>query len=292
MLGDDGCRGRRCCSVGGGDGRPNPAPCGPCPVAAAAAATAAVAAAAAAAAAPPAKAEAAAAEAAAAAAAAAAASRGPPAEATAFCRWQDELPLLGKRIAVTAPRNYALRLSEQLVRCGAKPLIMSTVATEPLADYSALDAAIKGLAGYDYVAFTSRNGIEAFLRRVIAVGAAAEVGALLKAGKPCIAALGKDGQALEQVSPPAAAPILLPPGPAGPHAVPYLRRHDRRRAGCRFCSAALADAGGAGADRQGCRLVCCQPSPRQPASSRSCGGGSAALTGWRPGQSPEQSGSE
>ena len=67
----------------------------------------------------------------------------------------DELQLLGKRIAVTAPRNYALRLAEQLSRCGAKPLIMSTVATEPLADYAMLDGAIKNLVAYDYVTFTS-----------------------------------------------------------------------------------------------------------------------------------------
>eukprot|EP01052_Picozoa_sp_SAG31_P026465 SAG31_NODE_2398_length_5781_cov_6.178061_5_plen_207_part_00 len=115
------------------------------------------------------------------------------------CASQEELPLLGRRIAVTAPRNYAIRLSEQLARLGAKPIVMSTIATEPLPDYTELDGAIRELASYDYIAFTSRNGIEAFLRRTIELGAAADVGKVLNSGKPAIAALGKDKDALIQV---------------------------------------------------------------------------------------------
>ncbi|KYC40185.1 uroporphyrinogen III synthase [Scytonema hofmannii PCC 7110] len=77
-----------------------------------------------------------------------------------------QLPLHGKRILVTAPRNYALRLSNQLANQGALPLLMPTIETCPLENFTELDSALQKIEQFDWIAFTSRNGIEAFLQRL------------------------------------------------------------------------------------------------------------------------------
>eukprot|EP01047_Picozoa_sp_COSAG01_P073769 COSAG01_NODE_12123_length_1797_cov_26.290342_1_plen_299_part_00 len=118
---------------------------------------------------------------------------------------ESSLPLSGRRIVVTAPRNYAGRLIEQLLKLGARPLWMPMITTGPLVDNSELDGALRLLAAdassnrasraYAYVAFTSRNGIDAFINRARALGLAGDLRALLRGCTVC--ALGKDAQALE-----------------------------------------------------------------------------------------------
>lgn len=80
------------------------------------------------------------------------------------------LPLLGKRILLTTPRNYAAPLAEMLVTRGARPVLMPTNEIWPLDDYSELDRAISEADSYAWIAFTSENGIEAFIDRAIAAG--------------------------------------------------------------------------------------------------------------------------
>ncbi|MFL9450952.1 MULTISPECIES: uroporphyrinogen-III synthase [Nostocales] len=77
-----------------------------------------------------------------------------------------QLPLHGKRILVTAPRNYAMRFSNQLVNQGALPLLMPTIETCPLENFTELDIALQKIEQFDWIAFTSRNGIEAFFQRL------------------------------------------------------------------------------------------------------------------------------
>ncbi|NEP13782.1 MAG: uroporphyrinogen-III synthase, partial [Symploca sp. SIO2C1] len=77
-----------------------------------------------------------------------------------------QLPLYGKRILVTAPRNYASRLSQQIINRGGLPIVMPTIETCYLEDYSQLDTALKRIDQFDWIAFTSRNGIEAFFQRM------------------------------------------------------------------------------------------------------------------------------
>jgi uroporphyrinogen-III synthase len=77
-----------------------------------------------------------------------------------------KLPLYGKRILVTAPRNYASRLSEQIINKGGLPLLMPTIETCLLENYSQLDTALSRIDEFDWIAFTSRNGIDAFFHRM------------------------------------------------------------------------------------------------------------------------------
>ena len=77
-----------------------------------------------------------------------------------------ELPLYGKRILVTAPRNYAYRLSEQIIKQGGLPVFMPTIETCYLSNYTKLDAALNHIGEFDWIIFTSRNGITAFFHRM------------------------------------------------------------------------------------------------------------------------------
>lgn len=106
---------------------------------------------------------------------------------------REELPLFGKRVLFCTPRNYARKLAGLLVQHGALPIWMPTIVIEPMADYSELDDAIRNLSDYDWISFTSRNGIEAFFSRLEALGLDAGILADVK-----VSALGNDGCALEQ----------------------------------------------------------------------------------------------
>jgi uroporphyrinogen III methyltransferase/synthase len=74
-------------------------------------------------------------------------------------------PLLGKRIMVTRARPQAAALAHKLQALGAEVFEFPTIETQPPEDYAALDAAIKNLQSYDWLIFTSVNGVEQFLTR-------------------------------------------------------------------------------------------------------------------------------
>ncbi len=101
------------------------------------------------------------------------------------------LPLWGKRILITAPRIYASRLSDSLLKQGALPIFMPTIETCFLNNYTELDAALQQLERFDWVAFTSRNGIAAFFNRVHRLNLSQSY---LKSCRFC--AIGKDAEYL------------------------------------------------------------------------------------------------
>jgi len=106
---------------------------------------------------------------------------------------KEELPLLGKRILYTTPRNYAGALGKLLLERGARIVWMPTVEIWPMSDYRELDQAIDNLSTYDWVGFTSENGIEAFLNRFFAKGLDQKA---IKKTK--LAAFKSDAKALEK----------------------------------------------------------------------------------------------
>ncbi len=74
--------------------------------------------------------------------------------------------LSGKRIIVTRARAQAAALADKLAAAGATPILFPTIEIAPLADYTALDEAIRSLAQYQWVIFTSVNGVAAFWDRL------------------------------------------------------------------------------------------------------------------------------
>ena len=79
-------------------------------------------------------------------------------------------PLAGKHIAITRPREQAAALAERLEALGARVSLLPAISIAPLEDYTALDAAIARLGRYDWLIFTSVNGVRAFAERLAATG--------------------------------------------------------------------------------------------------------------------------
>jgi uroporphyrinogen III methyltransferase/synthase len=76
--------------------------------------------------------------------------------------WAERRPLFGQRIVVTRTREQASQLSRQLLELGAEVLEIPTIKIVPPDDHQDLIDAILGLNGYDWLVFTSPNGVTAF----------------------------------------------------------------------------------------------------------------------------------
>jgi uroporphyrinogen-III synthase len=79
--------------------------------------------------------------------------------------------LQGKRIVITRPRSQMDVLVERLQALGAEPIAFPTIAIVPQTDNEALSNAIKQLQDFDWLIFTSRNGVEVFWDHFTRVGA-------------------------------------------------------------------------------------------------------------------------
>ena len=85
-------------------------------------------------------------------------------------KWFENRPLLGKRIVVTRAREQASDLVKRLTDLGADCLECPTIQVAPPEDWQPLDAAIATLAAYDWIVFTSVNGVKFFFRRLFETG--------------------------------------------------------------------------------------------------------------------------
>jgi uroporphyrinogen III methyltransferase/synthase len=81
-------------------------------------------------------------------------------------RWFDNRPLFGKRILVTRARHQASALSQLLSERGAEPIEVPAINIQALSDTGKLDQAIANLDQYQWLVFTSVNGVEAFFQRL------------------------------------------------------------------------------------------------------------------------------
>src|SRR5712691_12349244 len=82
--------------------------------------------------------------------------------------------LRGKRVLVTRARAQAHELVNRLQELGAIPIVFSVIHIIPPRDnYVALDAALRQLATFDWVVFTSINGVVHVWERMAVLGLAA-----------------------------------------------------------------------------------------------------------------------
>ena len=84
--------------------------------------------------------------------------------------WFENRPLMGKRIVVTRAREQASDLVKQLSDLGAECLECPTIKVAPPDDWKLLDAAIDNISSYDWLVFTSVNGVDYFFKRLFAKG--------------------------------------------------------------------------------------------------------------------------
>ncbi|HXV80455.1 MAG TPA: uroporphyrinogen-III synthase [Candidatus Binatia bacterium] len=78
--------------------------------------------------------------------------------------------LRGKRIVVTRARAQALSLVRRLESFGAEVVEFPTIEIRPPESYGPLDQAIRQIASFDWIIFTSVNGVEQFLNRFEELG--------------------------------------------------------------------------------------------------------------------------
>lgn len=76
--------------------------------------------------------------------------------------WHDARPLAGRRIVVTRTRRQAGVLSEQLRNLGAEVIELPTIRIEKPSDLRAFAELVQDAHGYDWIVFTSPNGVSAF----------------------------------------------------------------------------------------------------------------------------------
>lgn len=84
--------------------------------------------------------------------------------------WFEKRPLFGKRILVTRAREQASGFKQALLDLGASCIEFPTIAITDPEDWGPLDRAIAELETFQWVLFTSVNGVRQFLRRLEAAG--------------------------------------------------------------------------------------------------------------------------
>jgi uroporphyrinogen III methyltransferase / synthase len=85
-------------------------------------------------------------------------------------RWFDAQPLFGKRVLVTRPAHQADDFATRLWEAGAEPILAPTIEIGPPPDPDAARDAVARVRDYDWVVFTSRNGVDAFFDRLGELG--------------------------------------------------------------------------------------------------------------------------
>lgn len=89
--------------------------------------------------------------------------------------WYEKKPLFGKRLLVPRPSGQAERTARAIRARGGEPTVLPLIAIEPPPDAAALERAAANVRDYDWVLFTSENGVERFLGAVRKLGRDARV---------------------------------------------------------------------------------------------------------------------
>ncbi len=84
--------------------------------------------------------------------------------------WFENRPLFGRRILVTRPAHQADDLARPLGELGAHVLRQPAIHLAPLLDNGPLDAQLKRLEHWDWIVFSSANGVRFFLQRLRELG--------------------------------------------------------------------------------------------------------------------------
>lgn len=84
--------------------------------------------------------------------------------------WFESRPLFGRTVVVTRAREQASGFKRLLQDLGARCVEFPTIAIEPPESWAPLDRAVSRVGSYDWVLFTSLNGVRCFMERLTAGG--------------------------------------------------------------------------------------------------------------------------
>jgi uroporphyrinogen III methyltransferase / synthase len=85
-------------------------------------------------------------------------------------KWFEDRPLFGKKVLVTRARSQASDMVERLTALGAECVEFPAIRVVKAVDDSALDAAIDQISAYNWLIFTSVNGVDFFFKRLYEKG--------------------------------------------------------------------------------------------------------------------------
>ena len=83
---------------------------------------------------------------------------------------QSKAPLAGRTVMITRARAQAADFAAELEAYGARVVACPTIEIVAPESYAPLDQSIENLYGYDWIVFTSTNGVEHFLGRLAVCG--------------------------------------------------------------------------------------------------------------------------
>lgn len=80
--------------------------------------------------------------------------------------WFEKLPLFGKKIVVTRDRRQAAELASPLSELGAEAILLPAIEIREAEDSEPIDQAVARLRTYDWLIFTSVNGVRYFMEHL------------------------------------------------------------------------------------------------------------------------------
>jgi uroporphyrinogen III methyltransferase / synthase len=84
--------------------------------------------------------------------------------------WFEERPLFGQKIGITRPADQAEPQIKRAFELGAQPVLMPAIEIAPIDDWTEVDATLQRLGEFDWLIFTSVNGVHAMLDRLWQTG--------------------------------------------------------------------------------------------------------------------------
>lgn len=84
--------------------------------------------------------------------------------------WFDQRPLFGKRVVVTRAAGQAADLTDRLEELGADVLVQPAIEIGPPDSWQPVDEVLRRLGEFDWLVFSSTNGVRCFLNRLLESG--------------------------------------------------------------------------------------------------------------------------
>ena len=100
--------------------------------------------------------------------------------------WFEKKPLFGQRVLVARPLSQAAGVVSRLIDLGAQPILVPTIEILPPVDWQEVDRVLARVQDFDWIIFTSMNGVRFFFNRLWDTG-----GDLRRLARAKLAAIGE-----------------------------------------------------------------------------------------------------
>lgn len=84
--------------------------------------------------------------------------------------WYESKPLFGKRIVVTRSKEQSRKMADKIGDNGGEAILFPTIEITAPSDYGPLDRTIARITDFDWVLFTSENGVDHFFKHFFDLG--------------------------------------------------------------------------------------------------------------------------